>query len=389
MIPYSRQNINKKDVLEVTKVLKSDFLTQGKKVLEFERIVTNISKAKFGVAANSASSALHLGCLALGIKKNDLVWTVPNTFVASANCAINCGASIDFVDIDKNTWNISIDKLREKLIKAKKKKKLPKLVIPVHFAGQISEQKKIWELSKKYKFKILEDASHSIGASHRKEKSGSCKWSDITVFSFHPVKIITTGEGGMALTNNPVYAEKMRIFRTNGITQKNFSIKKNKNKPWYYEHQNFGYNYRMNDISAALGISQVKRIKKFIKTRNLIAKKYKKILKNYPVKFQKIEKYNYSSFHLLPIQFDLKKTQKNYLSIFRKLRSKNFHINLHYMPLHLSPYFKKQGFKKGDFKNSEDYANTSMSLPIYYGLKNFQIIKITNLIKSFFHEKTR
>ncbi len=387
MIPYSRQSINKKDILEVNKVLRSDFLTQGRKVGEFEKLVSKISKAKFGVAANSASSALHLGCLALGLKKNDIVWTVPNTFVASANCAINCGASIDFVDIDKDTWNISLEELKKKLVKAKKKKKLPKLIIPVHFAGQTSEQKKIWELSKKYNFKILEDASHSIGASHKKEISGSCKWSDITVFSFHPVKIVTTGEGGMALTNNPYYAKKMRMYRTNGITQKNFLFKNNKNKPWYYEHQITGYNYRMNDISAALGISQVKRIKKFVKQRNIIANKYKRSLKNYPVKFQKIEKHNFSSYHLLPIQFDLTKTKKNYISIFKAFRAKKFHVNLHYMPLHLSPYFKKKGFKKGDFKNSENYANTTLSVPIYYGLKNSQITKVINLIKSFFNEK--
>ena len=222
MIPYSRQSISPKDILEVTKVLKSNFLTQGDKVGKFEKLVTKISNVKYGVAANSASSALHLGCLALGIEKNDTVWTVPNTFAASANCAINCGAIVDFVDIDEDTWNISIRELEKKLISAKKKKKLPKLLIPVHFAGQPTEQKKIWDLSKKYKFKILEDASHSIGASHRKEQSGSCRWSDITVFSFHPVKIITTGEGGMALTNNENLANKMRIFRTNGITQKNF-----------------------------------------------------------------------------------------------------------------------------------------------------------------------
>ena len=384
MIPYSRQSISPKDILEVTKVLKSNFLTQGDKVGKFEKLITKISNVKYGVAANSASSALHLGCLALGIEKNDIVWTVPNTFAASANCAINCGAIVDFVDIDEDTWNISIRELEKKLISAKKKKKLPKLLIPVHFAGQPTEQKKIWDLSKKYKFKILEDASHSIGASHRKEQSGSCRWSDITVFSFHPVKIITTGEGGMALTNNENLANKMRIFRTNGITQKNFFYKKNKTKPWYYEHQNAGYNYRMTDISAALGISQIKRIKKFIKKRNLIAQKYKKYLKDYPVKFQKIEPYNYSSYHLLPIQFDIKKSKKNYISIFKKLRSNNFYVNLHYMPLHLSPYFKKKGFRKGHFKNSENYSNTAMSIPIFYDLKNSQILKISNLIKTFF-----
>ena len=320
----------------------------------------------------------------MGIKKGDRVWTVPNTFVASANCAINCGASVDFVDIDKNTWNISIEELEKKLAVSKKKKKLPKLLIPVHFAGQPTEQKKIWELSKKYKFKILEDASHSIGATHFKEKTGSCRWSDITVFSFHPVKIITTGEGGMALTNNKKFADEMRILRTNGISQKNFIYKKNKNKPWYYEHQKVGFNYRMNDISAALGISQVKRIKEFINKRNLIAKKYQKSLKDYPIKFQLIKKHNTSSFHLLPIRFDLNKTKMNYKNIFKKFRSSKLFVNLHYMPLHLSPYFKKKGFKKGDYKNAEEYANSAISIPIFYDLKEKEILKISSFIKKFF-----
>jgi UDP-4-amino-4,6-dideoxy-N-acetyl-beta-L-altrosamine transaminase len=384
LIPYSRQSINSKDILEVKKVLKSNFLTQGKNVEIFEKLITQISNAKYGVAVNSASSALHLACIALGIKKGDRVWTVPNTFVASANCAINCGAIVDFVDIDKNTWNISIEELEKKLAVSKKKKKLPKLLIPVHFAGQPTEQKKIWELSKKYKFKILEDASHSIGATHLKEKTGSCRWSDITVFSFHPVKIITTGEGGMALTNNKKFADEMRILRTNGISQKNFIYKKNKNKPWYYEHQKVGFNYRMNDISATLGISQVKRIKEFINKRNLIAKKYQKYLKDYPIKFQLIKKYNTSSFHLLPIRFDLKKTKMNYKNIFKKFRSSKLFVNLHYMPLHLSPYFKKKGFKKGDYKNAEEYANSSISIPIFYDLKEKEVSKISSFIKKFF-----
>ena len=303
MIPYSRQNINSKDILEVKKILKSNYLTQGEKVPKFEKLVSKFTKSNYAVAVNSASSALHIACVALNIKKNDIVWTVPNTFVASANCAIHCGAIVDFVDIDPNNWNISISELEKKLRLAKRKNKLPKLLIPVHFAGLPTEQEKIWKLSKKYKFKIIEDASHSIGAKYKNELSGSCKWSDITVFSFHPVKIITTGEGGMALTNNKKLAEKMRILRTNGISQLNFLFKKNKILPWYYEHITPGFNYRMNDISAALGISQFKRLKKFVKKRNLIALKYKKYFRGLPLKFQKIDKNFYSSYHLFPIQF--------------------------------------------------------------------------------------
>ena len=384
MIPYSRQNINKRDILEVNKVLKSNFLTQGDKVSKFEKIVSNFTKAKYSIAVNSASSALHIACLALGIKKKDIVWTVPNTFVASANCAIQCGATLDFVDIDPDNWNISLIELEKKLKIAKRKNKLPKLLIPVHFAGLPTDQEKIWNLSKKYKFKILEDASHSIGAKFKGNNIGSCKWSDITVFSFHPVKIITTGEGGMALTNNKVLSERMKILRTNGISQSNFLNKKNKIKPWYYEHQTPGFNYRMNDISAALGISQFKRLKMFVDKRNKIAKKYKKYFENTPIKFQKIHKHCYSSYHLFPIKFDLKKTKKNYLNIFKKFRSNNLYVNLHYMPLHLSPYFRKRGFKKGDFKNAENYAETAISIPIFYHLKNSQILNVVNLIKSFF-----
>ena len=384
MIPYSSENINQQDVLEVNKVLRSNFLTQGNNVRKFEKIISKYTKAKYSVAVNSASSALHIACLALGIKKNDIVWTVPNTFVASANCAIHCGATVDFVDIDPDDWNISISSLQKKLEIAKIRNKLPKLIVPVHFAGLPSNQEKIWALSKKYKFKILEDASHSIGAKYKNQRSGSCKWSDITVFSFHPVKIITTGEGGMALTNNKILSDRMKILRTNGISQSNFINKKNKMKPWYYEHQTPGFNYRMNDISAALGISQFKRLKLFVDKRNKIAKKYKKYFKNTPIKFQKINKDCYSSYHLFPIKFDLRKAKKKYLNIFKKFRSNNLYVNLHYMPLHLSPYFKTKGFKKGDFKNAENYAETAISIPIFYHLKDSQILKVVNLIKSLF-----
>ncbi len=380
MIPYSRQSINNKDIAEVVKVLKSNFLTQGPKVNIFEKKILELVKAKFSVACNSATSALHLACLSLNLKPKDIVWTVPNTFVASVNCAINCGAKVDFVDIDPDTWNISIEKLEEKLRLAKKRRMLPKILIPVHFAGQPTEQKKIFLLAKKYKFKIIEDASHSIGGKHLKEPVGSCKWSDITVFSFHPVKIITTGEGGMALTNNKNLAEKMKVYRANGLIREI----KNNDKPWYYKHISSGYNYRMSDISAALGLSQIKRLKKFVAKRNLIASIYKNNLDNLPIKFQKIEKYNLSSYHLFVIQLDLTKTKYSYKFIFNKLRKHNYHINLHYMPLHLSQYFKNQGFKKNQFPVSEKYGKTSISIPVYFDLKRKDILKFCKLISSFF-----
>ncbi len=384
MIPYSRQNINQSDINSVTRILKSNFLTQGPTVKNFEEKIKKLVKSKFAVSANSATSALHLACLALGIKKNDVVWTVPNTFAASANCAINCGARIDFVDIDELTFNISINELEKKLIRTPKKK-LPKLLIPVHLGGQPSEQKKIWSLSRKYKFKILEDASHSIGAKHFGEPVGSCKWSDITVFSFHPVKIITTGEGGMATTNNLKYAQKMEMFRTNGIVKDKakFLFRKKINQPWYYEQQSLGFNYRMNDISAALGISQLKRLKIFLIKRNKIAKIYKSQLNPPFFRLQKILTHNYSSFHLVLVQLNLKKFKYSYENIFKKLRKKKFFINLHYMPLHTNPFFLKKGFKKKQFPVSEKYGNCSLSLPVYPDLQVKKVTEICKLLKSF------
>tara|TARA_B100001059_G_scaffold88128_1_gene86630 strand:+ start:14541 stop:15701 length:1161 start_codon:yes stop_codon:yes gene_type:complete len=386
MIPYSKQNLNKKDISAVLKILKSNFLTQGPTVEKFEKKICEITKAKYATACNNGSSALHLACLALNVKKNDIVWTVPNTFVATANCVLNCGGKIDFVDIDKENFNISVTELEKKLIIAKKKKKLPKILIPVHLGGLPTEQKKLWLLSKKYKFKIIEDASHSIGAKHLNEPVGSCKWSHITTFSFHPVKVITTIEGGAALTNDKKLSEKMKLYLSNGITKnhKNFKNKKMKNCPWYYEQQERGYNYRMSDVCAALGISQLSRLKKFISERNKIANIYKRLLKDLPLKFQDISKGNLSTYHLLIVQFNLKKSKFNYKKIFNKLRSANFFVNLHYMPMHINPFFKKKGFKKKQFPVAEKYGECSLSLPVYYGIPIKKILQICRKIKSFF-----
>lgn len=379
MIPYSRQSIDTLDKKSVLKVLNSNFLTQGPKVEEFEKKINKFSGSKYAVAANSGSSALHIACLSLGIKKGDLVWTVPNTFVASANCAINCGAKIDLVDIDKDTFNISIESLEKKLIEAKKRKNIPKVLIPVHLGGQPTQQRKIWRLSKKYGFKVLEDASHSIGAKHHGIKVGSCKWSHITVFSFHPVKIITTAEGGVATTNLKSLEKKMRIFRDNGILR---SLKN-----WRYKQIAPGFNYRMNDISAAIGISQLKKIKKFLKKRNEIAKFYKKLLKDLPVKVQKILPENYSSYHLFIIQLDLNHFKFSYNKIFKLLRKKKYYVNLHYMPIHLSPYFKKIGFRKGQYPVSEKYGKTALSIPIYFGLKLNEIKNFIKVLKGTIENK--
>ena len=384
MIPFSKQFISQEDIDCVVKVLKSDFLTQGPNTIKFEKKISQYTNSKYAVSSNSGSSSLHLACLAIGLNKNEIVWTVPNTFAASANCALNCGAKIDFVDIDSQTWNIDIKLLKKKLIEARKKRKLPKILIPVHFAGQPTNQKEIWKLSKEFNFKIIEDASHSLGSKHYGEKTGSCKWSTITVFSFHPTKIITTGEGGAATTNSKNLAEQMKLYRTNGITKNPSSFsKKHANSPWYYEHQTIGFNYRMSELSAALGLSQLSRIGKFTKERNSIAKKYQKLFKNLPVKLQKIEKFNFSSYHLMVIKFDLNKFKYSYKKIFNKLRAVGFYVNLHYMPLHLSPYFKKNGFKKKDFPVSENFSSMSMSIPIFYGLQNKEIHQLHKIIQNF------
>lgn len=384
MIPYSRQSISRNDISSVIKVLKSDYLTKGPIVKKFESKLKKSFSSKFVVASNSASSSLHLACLALGIKQGDIVWTSAITYSASANCAANCGAKIDFVDICPRTFNISIENLKKKLFFAKKEKKLPKVIIPVHLGGQPYEQKELWKLSKKFNFKIIEDASHAIGAKHFGEKVGSCKWSDITVFSFHPVKIITSAEGGASLTNNKTYYEKMLSFRENGITsnKKNFLYKNY--YPGYYEQISSGYNYRMNELSAALGLSQLSRLKKFLIKRNKIADEYKKKLKKFPIKFQLIKKYNFSSFHLMIVQFDFDKIKINYQQIFEKFKKNKIFVNLHYKSLHLNPYFRKMGFKKNQFPNSENYSKASLSIPIYYDLKKTEIKKIINVIKSLF-----
>tara|TARA_B100001123_G_C15332692_1_gene1031778 strand:+ start:3596 stop:4768 length:1173 start_codon:yes stop_codon:yes gene_type:complete len=382
IIPYGRQYISQEDIRAVIKAIKSDTITRGPLVNKFENVVCKKVGAKHGVAVNSATSALHIACLALGVSSGDKIWTVPNTFVASANCGRYCGAKVNFVDIDPNTWNISIIKLTDKLRKAKKNNSLPKVLVSVHFAGQPTEQEKIRKLSKQYGFFVIEDASHSLGAKRNGEHVGSCKWSDITVFSFHPVKAITTGEGGMAITNSLKLASKMKIFRNHGIVKDVKEMKKKSNLSWYYEQKDLGYNYWMSDIQAALGINQIKKIKTFINKRNKIAKFYDDKLVDLPIQKQTILKGNYSAFHLYVIRIKIKKIKEKYNKIFRELRAKKIGINLHYLSLHLQPYYKKFGFKKGDFPNSENYSNSAISLPIYYNLKKTEQIKVINIVRN-------
>lgn len=379
IIPYSRQLIDNNDINNVINVLKSDYLTQGKQVPKFEKNLTYFTKAKFAVAVNSATSALHIACIAIGIKKNDRVWTTNTSFVASANCAAYCGAKIEFLDIELNTYNINLDTLEQKL-KVTKRNFLPKVIIIVHMGGQPADMLRLFRLSHRYKFKIIEDASHALGSSIASEKVGSCKYSDICVFSFHPVKPITSGEGGAALTNNKKYFEKMNLLRNHGI-EKNKKNLKNKNKGnYYYEQHLLGYNYRMSDIHAALGISQLKKLRLFIKERNKIANLYFKILKDLPLYLPKKIYKNTSSYHLFIIRLK-SYNEKIYKKIFNYIRSKKIFINLHYLPVNQQPFYKKYSKKSDNLANAEIYSNSAFSIPIYNGLSISEIYYVKKILK--------
>ncbi|WP_440655417.1 UDP-4-amino-4,6-dideoxy-N-acetyl-beta-L-altrosamine transaminase [Candidatus Pelagibacter sp. HIMB1506] len=385
MIPYSRQEIDKKDIRSVEKVLKSRFITQGNQINIFEKKICNKVGSKYSVAVNSATSALHIACLALDLKEKDYLWTVPNTFVASANCGLYCGALIDFVDIDKDTLNISIENLKKKLIEAKKKKKIPKIIVAVDFGGNPYDHKKLFDLSLKYNFKIITDASHSLGSSFKNYKIGRCKWSDITVFSFHPVKPITTAEGGMAVTNDKLLFEKLKILRNHGISRNINKYQKKIRQKWYYEQIDLGYNYRMNELQAALGISQLNKLDSFNLKRNKIAKFYKNKLKNLPIKFQEVDKNSFSSYHLFVVLFPKSIIKKKiYNKIFNFFLKNKIDINLHYLPLHLHPFFRSKGFKEGSYLVSEEYSKRAISLPIYPSLTFQNQNKIVNIINKVF-----
>jgi len=373
MIPYSRQIIDNNDITKVKKILRSNFLTQGPEVIKFEKKICNFVDAKYAVATNSATSALHIACMSIGLNKGDLVWTSPNSFVASANCAEYCGASVDFVDIDSSTFSISYEGLKKKILNTKKNK-LPKVLIDVNFGGVSLERKEKYKLAKKHGMKIIEDSSHCIGSYNKFEKIGSCKWSDISVFSFHPVKIITTGEGGMAITNNSSYGKKLKLFREHGITSK-------RKNHWFYSQVDLGYNYRMNEISAGLGISQLNKVKKFVKKRNMIADFYKKLFsKNQKIQFQKIPNNTISAYHLFVVLLPKKRDR-----IFKILREKGYFVQLHYIPIYRHYYYKKKyKYKNSDFPNTEKYFKNAISLPIYPNLNLSEVKKLVNFILKFY-----
>ena len=389
VIPYGRQNISDEDIKSVLDVLKSDYLTQGPELLKFEKAIANYTNSKFGVGVNSATSALHISFMALGLSENDIVWTSPISFVASSNCALYCGAKVNFIDIDSRTYNISIKALAKKLEIAKKENKLPKIVIPVHLSGQSCEMKEIFELSKQYGFKIIEDASHGIGGKYLGEPIGNCNYSDITVFSFHPVKIITSGEGGMCTTNSQEIANLLCRFRSHGITRQKHEMTKEPDGPWYYEQLDLGYNYRMTDIQAALGLSQLERLDDFIKKRHQIVKKYNLAFEAKPITTPFQDPNNYSSFHLYIIR--IKNTGKGLtrLDLFKKLREAGILVNIHYIPIYKQPYYQRIGYDSKEFIESEKYYEEAISLPIHTLLsEEDQDYVIENVLNFLSRQKT-
>tara|TARA_B100001093_G_C26788265_1_gene997714 strand:+ start:420 stop:1586 length:1167 start_codon:yes stop_codon:yes gene_type:complete len=380
MIPYGKQNINKDDINSVIEVMKSDYLTQGPLTPKFEKELVNYCKSKYAVAVINATSALHLACLALKIKENDIVWTTPITFVSTANAARFCGAHVDFVDIDDKTYNLCPEKLEEKLIKSKKTGKLPKALIVVHLSGQSCDMIKIHKLSLKYGFRIIEDASHCIGGKYNNEPIGNCKYSDITVFSFHPVKIITTCEGGVCMTNDKELYTQMYNLRSHGIVRNQDEMKNLSHGSWYYEQIELGFNYRLNDLQAALGINQLKRVDNFVKERHKIAEKYNQILSSLDyIKTPYQNPKSYSSYHLYIIRINKEKGENRKI-VFERLRNNGINVNIHYIPVYKHPYYQKFNYKS--LPNAEKYYSEAISLPIFPGLNEKQFNFIINILNS-------
>ena len=385
MIPYGKQEITQRDVDAVLDVLQSDFLTQGPKVPEFEDSLTHYTGAKHAVAVNSATSALHIACRALGLGEGDWLWTTPITFVASANCGLYCDARVDFVDIDPATYNMSPERLEEKLIVAKARGVLPKIVIPVHLCGQPCDMRAIQKLAKEYGFKIIEDASHAIGGKYAGKPIGNCEYSDITVFSFHPVKIITTAEGGAAVTNNQSLFEKMSLLRSHGITREPARMENEAHGDWYYEQIDLGFNYRMTELQAALGVSQMQRIDHFIAQRHHLADRYDQLLRLLPITLPFQLENTYSGRHLYVIRLELSSISISHEEVFNELRKRGIGVNLHYIPVHIQPYYERLGFNKGDFPEAECYYREAISLPLFHSMSEQQqdcvISALTDILK--------
>ena len=384
MIPYGRQHITQADIDAVVQVLTSDFLTQGPQVPAFEQAVAKKVGAQHAIAVNSATSALHIACLALGLKEGDALWTTSITFVASANCALYCGAQVDFVDIDPQTYNLCPQKLEAKLIQAKSQGKLPKIVVPVHLTGQPCDMAAIYALSQEYGFKIIEDASHAIGGKYKEEYLGNCRYSDISIFSFHPVKIITTAEGGMALTNNKKLAEKMDLLRSHGITRSSELMTHEPDGPWYYQQIDIGFNYRLTELQAALGLSQLARLDEYVSLRHKIAQQYNQAFQGLPLITPWQHPDAYSAYHLYVIRLKLGEIIKTHRQVFEELRAAGIGVNLHYIPVHTQPYYQQMGFKQGDFPQAEQYYQEAISLPMYPQMTEGQVREVIERVKEIF-----
>ncbi len=371
-IPYGRQDISQADIDAVTEVLRSDFLTQGPAIPRFETALATYCGAQHALAMNSATSALHVACMSLGLGPGDRLWTSPNTFVASANCALYCGAEVDFVDIDPRTYNLSVSALAAKLEQAKAENRLPKVVVPVHFAGQSCDMRGIHALAQRYGFKIIEDASHAVGGRYLDQPVGNCRYSDITIFSFHPVKIITTAEGGMALTNDAELASRMERLRSHGITRDVALMESESDGPWYYQQIELGYNYRMTDMQAVLGCSQFTRLDEYVARRHVLARRYDALLDDLPVVTPWQSPDAYSALHLYPIRIDSQRSGKRRREVFEGLRAAGIGVNVHYIPVHTQPHYQRLGFAQGDFPESERYYAEAISLPMFPTLTEAQ-----------------
>ena len=367
-IPYGRQDISQQDIDAVVEVLRSDWITQGPAIPRFEQAVADYCGVNYAVAVTSATAALHIACLAADLGSGDILWTSPNTFVASANCGLYCGAEVDFVEIDPRTYNLSIEEFERKLDLAKQQGQLPKVVVPVHFSGQSCQMDRIAELAKNYGFQVIEDASHAIGANYRGKPVGTCAFSDLAVFSFHPVKIITTGEGGMVLTNREDLYEKLIRLRTHGITRNPDLMQEESHGLWYYQQLELGFNYRITDIQAALGASQMQRLDEFVARRRVLAARYNELLQDLPITLPWQHPDTESSWHLYVIRLQLEKINKTHRQVFEELRQAGIGVNLHYIPVHTQPYYQKLGFEWGDFPQSEQYYREAISIPLYAGL---------------------
>lgn len=383
MIYYGRQHIEQQDIDAVRDVLLSDWLTQGPDIEAFERKVADYCGAKYAVAVTNATSALHIACKAAGLGTGDALWTSPITFVASANCGRYCGAAVDFVDIDDKTYNMDVHELERKL---KDAAVIPKVVIPVHLAGQSCDMERIKALSEVYGFKIIEDASHAIGADYEDCKVGSCRYSDMTVFSFHPVKIITTGEGGMVLTNDKALYERLQLYRSHGITRDANLMTKEPDGPWYYQQIDLGFNYRMTDLQAALGYSQMDSLDKFVKRRRYLANRYNEKLQGLPLRVPYCAEYSAPSWHIYVVRIDFSKVKLSKPEIFAEMKARGIVLNLHYIPVHLQPYYQKLGFREDDFPVSEQYYREAMTLPLYYDLTDEQQDEIISALRDVLSE---